>query len=166
MQDHNTLNLDTQDRPSKLSSGIDPVMIFNLLKRNWYWFAISAVLAIFAARFYIGHTMPVYQTGVTILINETEDRPLVDNSELLQGLGLPGGMKNLENQIMLIRSRALTERTLEQLPFDIEYYIKTLNFQSPISATTCLVLPLNQNTTTFRKQLVLVIPLWPRTAAS
>lgn len=132
MQDHNTLNLDTQDRPSKLSSGIDPVMIFNLLKRNWYWFAISAVLAIFAARFYIGHTMPVYQTGVTILINETEDRPLVDNSELLQGLGLPGGMKNLENQIMLIRSRALTERTLEQLPFDIEYYIKTFRNKLPI----------------------------------
>ena len=48
--------------------------------------------------------MPVYETSVTVLINEAEDRPLVDNSELLQGLGLPGGMKNLENQIMMLKS--------------------------------------------------------------
>ena len=66
------------------------------------------------------------------MINETEDRPLVDNSELLQGLGLPGGMKNLENQMMVVRSRALTEKTLEKLPFDIEFYIKTLRNRLPI----------------------------------
>lgn len=152
MQDHNTLNLETQDRPSKLSSGIDPVMIFNLLRKNWYWFVISTILAVFAARFYIGHTMPVYQTAVTVLINETEDRPLVDNSELLQGLGLPGGMKNLENQIMLIRSRALTERTLEQLPFDVEYYLKTFRNRlpiypnSPIKVHSETVIPLPKDT--------------------
>ena len=132
MQDQNTLNLDTQDKLSRQSSGIDPLVIFNLVKRNWYWFVIATFATVFAARFYIGHTMPVYQTAVTILINETEDRPLVDNSELLQGLGLPGGMKNLENQIMILKSRALTERTLEQLPFDIEYYIKTFRNRLPI----------------------------------
>jgi len=132
MQDQNTLNLDTQDKLFRQSSGLDPLVIFNLLKRNWYWFLIATFISVFVARFYIGHTMPVYQTGVTILINETEDRSLVDNSELLQGLGLPGGMKNLENQIMILKSRALTERTLEQLPFDIEYYIKTFRNRLPI----------------------------------
>ena len=76
--------------------------------------------------------MPVYRTSATILINETEERPLVDNSELLQGLGLPGGMKNLQNQIMILKSRALTENTLKELPFEIEYYFKTIRNQLPI----------------------------------
>ena len=82
--------------------------------------------------FILNHTMPVYRTSATILINETEDRPLVDNSELLQGLGLPGGMKNLENQIMIIKSRALTESTLKELPFEVEYYFKTIRNKLPI----------------------------------
>ena len=61
---------------------------------------------------------------------------LVDNSELLQGLGLPGGMKNLENQIMILKSRALTERTLKELPFEIEYYFKTIRNKLPIYPET------------------------------
>ncbi len=98
-------------------SGIDLLVIFSLIIKNWYWFVIAIVVAFFCARFYIGHTMPVYRTSATILINETEERPLVDNSELLQGLGLPGGMKNLENQIMILKSRALTESTSERITF-------------------------------------------------
>ena len=96
--------------------------------------------------------MPVYQTSVTVLINETEDSPLVDNSELLQGLGLPGGMKNLENQIMIIKSRALTEKTLEQLPFEIDYYIKTFRNSlpiypdSPVRVSSETVIPLPKDT--------------------
>jgi len=112
--------------------GLDPVVILSLITKNWYWFIISIVIALFCARFYIGHTMPVYSTSTLILINETEERPLVDNSELLQGLGLPGGMKNLQNQIMIIKSRALTENTLEVLPFEVEYYFKTIRNRLPI----------------------------------
>ena len=43
----------------------------------------------FCSTVHIKHTMPIYRTSATILIDETEDRPLLDNSELLQGLGLP-----------------------------------------------------------------------------
>ncbi len=132
MDDRKTLYLETQGKVSKQTSGLDPLAILNLLKKNWYWFIVCTLISLFCARFFIGHTMPVYQTAVTVLINTTENRPVVDNTELLQGLGLPGGMQNIENQIMVIKSRALTERTLEQLPFEIEYYIKTWRNRLPI----------------------------------
>ena len=118
-------NPPTQSSNFQNRGGVDPTLILSLLIRNWYFFAIGIILSLLLARFYINHTMPVYQTSITVLINETEDRPLMDNAELLQGLGLPGGMKNLENQIMILRSRELTERTLKELPFEIEYYFKT-----------------------------------------
>ena len=35
-------------------------------------------------------------------------------------------MRNQENQIMVLTSRALTERVLKELPFEIEYYVKTI----------------------------------------
>lgn len=152
MDDRNAQHLDLQGRLNKQSIGLDPAAIFSLLKKNWYWFITATLFALFGAKFYLGHTLPVYQTAVTVLINETEDRPLVDNSELLEGLGLPGGMKNLENQIMVIKSRALTERTLQQLPFEIEFYVKTLRNRlpiypdSPVNITSETVIPLPKDT--------------------
>lgn len=110
----------------------DLKIILNLILKNWYWFVIALLLAIFTVRFYVRHTLPVYRTSSTILINETENRPVVDNSELLQGLGLPGGMRNLENQIMILRSIALTEATLDELPFDVEFYTKGLRNRVPV----------------------------------
>lgn len=107
-------------------------MVLTILTKNWYIFLISIIMALFCARLYIGHTLPVYRSSVTILVNESENRPVVDNTELLQGLGLPGGMKNLQNQIMILRSRALTEMTLTELPFDIEYYFKTIRNSLPV----------------------------------
>lgn len=123
---------DQQVRKPQETIGLDPKVILALLIKNWYWFLITTVIALFVAHFYIGHTMPLYQTSITVLVNETEDRPLVDNSALLQGLGLPGGMKNLENQMMILKSRDLTRRTLENLPFEIDYYYKTFRNNLPI----------------------------------
>ena len=50
----------------------DLQIITYLILRNWYWFALSAVVAFFFVRFYVKHTLPVYRTTTTILINETE----------------------------------------------------------------------------------------------
>jgi len=125
-----------QERTGRQKWGLDPLAVITLLLRNWYIFAITIAASLFVAYFYIGHTMPVYETSISVLINDTEDRPLVDNSELLQGLGLPGGMKNLENQIMVLKSRALTEKTLRELPFEIEFYLKTIRNKLPIYPET------------------------------
>ncbi len=113
-------------------SSFDLMLIVPLVLKNWYWFLISIALAIIASNWYIKHTMPVYRTTATILVNDRDERTLVDNSDLLQGLGLPGGMKNIQNQIMLLKSRALTEKTLDELSFEIEFYSKTIRNRLPI----------------------------------
>ena len=110
----------------------DLKIIMSMIFRNWYWFLLTILVAMLAVRFYIRHTLPIYRTSATILINETENRPVVDNSELLQGLGLPGGMRNLENQIMILRSVALTEATLDELPYEVEFYTKGLRNRVPV----------------------------------
>ena len=132
MDTQGTIKNEHKDKTHNAIAGLDPSIIIALLAHNWYWFIISVAVAVFGARLYINHTMPLYETSVTVLINERDDRPLVDNSELLQGLGLPGGFKNLENQIMVLKSRGLVEQTLKELPFEIEYYFKTLKNKLPI----------------------------------
>ncbi len=128
--------IDIQEQGSnkqiKDTGRIDLLVILPLVLKNWYWFIICIAVAMFGARWYINHTLPVFRTSGTILVNDREDRSLVDNSELLQGLGLPGGMKNIQNQIMIIKARALIESTLKVLPFEVDYYFKTLRNRLPI----------------------------------
>lgn len=132
MKEPETFQWKPVTREPQQSGGIDPLAILSLLLKNWYWFVITIIISILGARFYIGHTMPVYRTTTAVLINDSEERSLVNNDELLQGLGLPGGMKNLENQIMILHSRALIEKTLNELPYEIEYYLKTLRNSLPL----------------------------------
>lgn len=132
--------------------GLDPASILKLFKRTWYLMAAGIILGLFVARFYMGHTMPVYETSATILINETENRPLVDNTELLQGLGLPGGMQNIQNQIHILRSRELIEKTLNSLSYDIEWYQKTIRNILPLYPNSPFNL-VTHNKTSFPKDI-------------
>jgi len=113
-------------------SAFDLLVIIPLVLKYWYWFVISVAIALFVSNWYVKHTMAVYRTTATILVNDREERALVDNSDLLQGLGLPGGMKNIQNQIMLLKSRALTERTLNELSYEVEFYFRTIRNRLPI----------------------------------
>ena len=132
MKDIGTYNIEPRNNRINDENENDIQFIISLLLKNWYWFILATAVAIMAVRLYIKHTMPIYRTSATILINETGERPMLDNSEILQGLGLPGGMRNLQNQIMIIRSGRLTEETLNELPFEIEFYTKGLKNKVPV----------------------------------
>ena len=112
--------------------GIDPLAVLSLVVKNWYYLVAGIIVALLGARFYIGHTLPMYMSSVKILIHQSDNRTTNANEELLRGLGLPGGMGNLDNQIMILTSRALTEKALKELPFEIEYYHRTIKNRLPV----------------------------------
>lgn len=126
MKDPEIIKLDRQTNLNPPVSRINPLAIISLLINNWYYFIVLIVIGIVLARFYINHTLPTFRISSTILINEEEDRSSMNNDQLLQGLGLPGGLRKIDNQIMILKSWALTEKTLEKLPFEVDYYIRTL----------------------------------------
>jgi tyrosine-protein kinase Etk/Wzc len=132
MKNPDTFQNEQQAKLSPQASGINPMAILSLIMHNWYIFGVALIVALFIARLYLSHTMPIYSVSSTILINEERENQSLNNEQLLQGLGLPGGMRKIDNQIMLLSSRALTERALEELPFEIEYYIKTIRNSIPL----------------------------------
>jgi tyrosine-protein kinase Etk/Wzc len=132
----NTLHKEHQDKQAIESWGLDPLEILNLIRKNWYFFVIALIVAFICARLYITHTMPVYLVSNTILIKQSEEGSMVNNEDLLQGLGIQGGMRSLENQLLILRSKALTERVLKELPFEIEFYFKTVKNQIPLYPDT------------------------------
>lgn len=132
MEDSRSHNKDNRGQYFRKEIGVDPIIILKLVVKNWYFFGFGLILALIGARLYMSHTMPIYKVSTTVLIYEGEERSLMNNEEILQGLGLPGGMRNLDNQIMILRSRELTARALSELDFDIEYYYSTFRNNIPV----------------------------------
>ena len=124
--------LEIADKLKQPKLEFDLLAIMPAVLKNWYWFVITICVALYLGQFYLSHTLPAYRAFASVLINETEDRPLVDNSELLMGLGLPGGMRNIENQITILRSRSLIKSTLAELPFEVEYFFRTYRNKLPV----------------------------------
>jgi capsular exopolysaccharide synthesis family protein len=105
---------------------IDLKKIYSRVVSNWHYFVISLIVALMFALIYITNTIPTYRVSATLLINEEKKGASIGNDQILGGFGLGSGTNNLDNQIMILTSRTLIGRTLDELNFDIECYSRRL----------------------------------------
>ncbi len=104
---------------------VDLLKIFFLMISNWYWFVLAISVALAIAWLYNSHTLPTWRVSATVLIDEDKSsRASIGSNQLLEGFGLRSGMKNLDNQLLILTSWALIEKTLDELPFGTEYYTR------------------------------------------
>jgi tyrosine-protein kinase Etk/Wzc len=101
--------------------------IFSLMVSRWYYFLITLIIALICALLYIRFANPVYRVSATLLIDEEKKGISAESNQILQGFGLGAGAQNLDNQIMVLSSKTLIGRTLDELPFYTEYYYHKLN---------------------------------------
>src|SRR5690625_1553669 len=89
---------------------------------KWPWFVLSVLIAISIAFIYLRYTPQSYQTTASILIKDEGSSDL-SQIAMFQDLGMGKiGSVNLDNEIKILKSRPLTERTVEQLNLYIRYF--------------------------------------------
>lgn len=97
--------------------------------RNWHWFLLSVVLSGGIAYAYNRYTTPVYLIKSTLLIEEGKaNSPLLGaqsglTGDLFQGLGGMNSMKNIFNQMVILKSDPIVAKTIEELDFEVSYYV-------------------------------------------
>jgi tyrosine-protein kinase Etk/Wzc len=106
---------------------VDFKKIFRSIVSHWYYFIIALVFALICSFLYNTYTVPTYRVSTTLLINEGNKGGVIENNQLFEGLLLGAGTQNLDNQIALLSSKSLIRRTLDELPFYIEYYKRSFN---------------------------------------
>src|SRR5690554_6842861 len=91
--------------------------------RNWVWFVLFSIIALLCAFLYLRYATPIYRSTATILIKDEKNSSL---SELaaFQDLGLTGSMNQsgFENELLILKSRTLTERVVRELNLDVRYF--------------------------------------------
>ena len=126
MSNDNSIQSGLQKKESQQEDTIDVKKIFHILATKWQYFLIALIAALICALIYCTYTIPTYRVSATLLINEENKGASIGNDQLLEGFGLGSGTKNLDNQIMVLTSRTLIGRALDELPFDIEFYHRRL----------------------------------------
>jgi capsular exopolysaccharide synthesis family protein len=108
---------------------VDLKKIFKMIASKWYYFTITLIIALICALLYIRYSNPIYRVSATLLIDEEKKGISAENNQILQGFGLGPSAQNLDNQIMVLSSKTLIGRTLDELPFYTEYYYRKLNYK-------------------------------------
>lgn len=91
--------------------------MLDVLRYQWYWFALSVLLCLGVAYFYNHTTMPQYKQKATVLI-KSEER--TENAFIEKQL-FDGVNSNLANEKLLLQSRLLMMEVVTRLGLDIEY---------------------------------------------
>ena len=98
--------------------------LFKLL-RFWYIFPITIIICLVISYFYIKITTPVYEISSTLLIQD--ENSLMDPDAILQNAVSPFSSMTefkIRNEIEILTSYQLTEKTLKELDFSVSYYRK------------------------------------------
>ncbi|MCB0581347.1 MAG: AAA family ATPase [Phaeodactylibacter sp.] len=100
-----------------------------LLKKIWekkLLFAFSVILCAGIAYVYAKVTPPLYAVKTTLLIDsDGNSRKLGDSKYVEGGVGLIDMEKNLSNEMGILKSYSLMEKTMQDLNFQVSYYAGT-----------------------------------------
>lgn len=96
-------------------------------RRKWYWFAITVMLMVLLAMFYIMRTAPVYEVVTKILIKDAKKsgNP-ADAIPGMEGLaGLSGFNSNtVENEMEVLASKKLLGQLVDELPLQCPIFVE------------------------------------------
>lgn len=97
------------------------VLIIKILS-YWYLFVIGVFIALVAGFIYNRYTSSVYQNSATVFIKE--DKMGIDPTSMMTGLTFKSNI-NIDNEIGILQSFSLKERTIKELEFfNVSYYLK------------------------------------------
>lgn len=91
----------------------------------WYYFLLSILFCGFIAFLSNRYTIPEYSVSTTLLIRDDNNTQL-GAENLLEGLELFSGKKNLKNEVVILNSYSITERVIDELDLGITYYQHSL----------------------------------------
>lgn len=104
------------------AEAIDFKATFLKYLRYWYWLLASVVFCIGLAFLYLSYATPQYKIGGTILIKEDKKGPDMSGQAMFSNMDLFGSSKNIDNEIVVLKSKTLMQRVLRELSLQTSYY--------------------------------------------
>ena len=102
---------------------IDYKAILFRIYRYWYFFAVTIFIAMVLAFVFNKYTKPVYEVKSTLLIKDKSENKI--DPQALLGIGLGNNQQNLQNEIGILTSHAMTYRTVTKMGVEVSYFCES-----------------------------------------
>ena len=86
---------------------------------HWKWFLLSVIVVLGLAFLYLRYSTPLYKATATILVKDDKKGGLASELSVLSDLGVGTSKSNVDNEVEILKSRTLTEKTVNQLHLNI-----------------------------------------------
>lgn len=88
---------------------------------HWKWFVLGVFLSLLCAFLYLRYSTPVYKASALIMLKDDYRGGAANELTILSDLSF-GGKDNVENEIHVLDSRTLSEKTVKKLNLHISYF--------------------------------------------
>ncbi len=110
-----------QEKQVSKEETIDIKAIIQKYAQYWYYFILSILFFGFIAFLNNRYTVPKYSVSTTLLIRDDNNTQL-GAENLLEGLEMFSGKKNLKNEIVILNSYSLNKKIIEELELGTSYF--------------------------------------------
>ncbi|WP_264559535.1 GumC family protein [Flavobacterium sp. N2270] len=112
----------------KTESSISSSNNFNLKEEvykylsQWKWFVLGVFLCLAVAYLYLRYSVPQYKANATILVKDDRKGGIANELSAFSDLGMLSNIKsNVDNEVEVIKSRTLIDRTIQDLELTTVY---------------------------------------------
>ena len=100
---------------------IDVKALIIKFSQYWYYFIVSVVLCLFFAFLSNRYTAPEYSVSTTLLIRD-DNNTQMGAENILEGLEIFSGKRNIKNEIVILNSYSITEKIIKELQLGTSYF--------------------------------------------
>ena len=103
---------------------IDVRKALDRILKHWYWFLISAIIGLVGAWLYLRYASPDYKINAKILVSDDKKGGDIPGQEILSQLEMFSNKSNVDNELEILKSRSLMEKTVRDLQLNVFYFYK------------------------------------------
>jgi len=96
--------------------------LIKILRNNWYVFLLFVGASLVVSTVVIHKTITIYASQATILLQGDQSYSM--KGAVLSGLGIESSWVNVENEVQVIKSLPLIEKTVDKLDLEVSYFIQ------------------------------------------
>ena len=111
-----------------------------LFMGNWKWFVLSLIVAFAGAYYYLRITPNIYRTSASIMIKADDGDS--GSKEIFQQLGIKEPSINITNEIMSMKTAAVSAEIVKRLNLNVDFFhsalltVLTFRYMSPSATST------------------------------
>lgn len=118
---HNSVIINTTVPKKRAPEGFEKIKdTLFLLAGHWKWFVIALSIALAGAYYYLQTTPYIYQSKASVMIKADDNTYNTD--EVIKSLGLKSPGINITNEVMTIKTLAMTQEVVNRLGLDVECF--------------------------------------------